>query len=498
MSEDFYIKIDIDSDTKIGIFESSHFGAFREHFSCENKSRNMIPAHKRKFVPKRNYMISPSGEFAIGLLNEIYSYAKQIRPDLKKSEFEVTSEARYFYEPKFLIPDDYELYQFDGFEYRDIQEKAIKRTLERGRGVVNVGTAGGKGLTMAGTIRTLQKYNPSLNYLLIVLPHLVEKTTKEFIDDYGFTENEICSWCSGSKPNFNLPIVVASTRIINEKNIQNVINRNVVLIDECHCVKESSGITDIVKKMSTNNIIGYTGTVPREDDMVNRWSVLGVIGKVICKFTSTDLRNKGYKAEAKIVAVKLKGCKYKPKLTEKINGVKVQRDRNIVYREEEEYLLTSEGRNNYIKKFILKFCNGNTMIPIDWNYHEELLRDLFSDLDRNVYFVNGDTPKGDKVKIYEQLENEKDAILVVKTGVMREGVNLKEMQFMVGFFAKKAYIKTLQLLGRIERKSKNNELPVMFDFYDETRKSKEHFKVREQIYQEDNLPIIYKEIKLDY
>ena len=498
MSEEFYVKIDIDQDTKIGIFESSHFGAFREHFSCENKSRNMIPAHKRKYVPKRNYMISPNGDFSIGLLNEIYAYAKQIRPNLKNSEFEVTSEARYFYEPKFLIPENYEIYQFEGYEYRDIQEKGIRRLLDRGRGVFDCGTSGGKGLVMAGLIKTTAKYNPSLNYLVIVPPHLVEKTRDEFVEEYQFSESEISCWDGDNKPNFTVKTLVVSSRILRDDNIENVVNRNVVLIDECHIIKSDSLITKQIKKLKTNNILGYTGTVPLEgEDQVNRWCVLGNIGKIICQVSSDELRNKGFKSKAKIVAVRLKGCKHRRKLTETIDGEKVQRDRGLVYKEEESYLLTSENRNKYIRKFIEQFCKENTLVPIDFNYHEDILRDVFKDSKRTIYFVNGETKKEERKRIYNKLETDTDAILFVKTGVMREGISIKNLSYMIGYFSKKSFTRILQLMGRIERIG-GNKVPVFFDFYDDTPKSKDHFSKREEIYHNDKISVIKKEVKLDY
>jgi len=279
-----------------------------------------------------------------------------------------------------------------------------------------------------------------------------------------------------------------------------------VLIDECHIVKAESGVTTQIKKLKTNNIVGYTGTVPlASEDDVNRWSVLGIIGKVICKTSSTELREKGYKSKAKIVAVNLKGCKHKPKFKEwikvEVDGemVKelVERDKGLVYKEEEEYLLKSQNRNLYVKKLIDKVCNGNTLIPIDWNYHEDLLREVYKDSDRVVYFLNGESTPEERKRIYKKLETDTNSLLFVKTGIMREGISIKNLSHMVSFFAKKSYIRILQLLGRIERLG-GNKVPIFWDIYDDSRKSKQHFEAREEIYNRDNIPVIKKEVKLDY
>lgn len=500
---ELHVKIDIDPITKDGVIDSTHFQVIRDQFSCVNKSRNMIKnPNKRKFVPKRNYLIDADGSFPIGMVNEIYSYCKSLKPDIKVgTDFVLTPQANYYYEPKFTIPNKYELFKFKKWDYRDIQEKSLHRTFKRGRGVIEVGTAGGKSMVMAGTIKTIANYNPSLNYLIICQPHLVVKTRDEFIEKYEFTEAEIQAWDGDNKPDFGAKVIVGSSRIITDKSLEKVIDRNVVLIDECHIIKRDSLITKQLRKIHTNNIIGYTGTVPLEDySPEDRWSVLGNIGKVICKVTSDELKDKGYKARSKIFSIKLQGAQYKPNYKEVLDdGTEVDRDRSIVFREEEEYLLRSEKRNAYIKKLIQKFCKGNTLIPVDLNYHEELLSEDFADIGRTVYVINGDTPKPERKRIYDQLEHDVDSILIVKSGVMREGISINNLSYIVGYFSKKSYVRVIQFLGRVERlKKEGDPSPVMFDMYDDTPKSSEHYEQRKVYYDLHKIPVIEKFVDLDH
>ena len=488
--EDLIVNIDVDSETKEGLIQCNQFKELREHFSVVNEKRRHIPKHKRMYIPKRNYLIDNEGRFPLGILNEIYSYVKEIDPNISdKKNFNVTSKALYAYEPSFLIPKNYELAEFKGFEYRDIQEKAIKRIFKRGRGIIQVGTAGGKGLIMASIIKTLLNYNSGQTIGVIVPTHLVTKTLKEFIDEFGFTKGkDVSAWSGKIKPNFKSQIVIVGAHIAcsrKEEFEENISNRNIILIDESHIIKKGSVITDRLKSVKTNNIVGVTGTVSKDTE--DRWCMLGSIGKVVCKVESKELRDKGYKQKSKVYSMCFTGSSY----------VNKNDDPMKAFIDEKEYLLSSEARTKFIKNWVLKVCKGNTLIPIDLDYHEEILKESFKDCGRKVYIINGETPEDERERIYNQLEFENDSILIVKVGVMREGISINNLSFMVGYFMQKSYIRIIQLLGRIERLG-GNKVPVLFDFWDTTIFSKNHYEKRNKYYLEDGLTVVEKTIKLEY
>jgi len=147
LSKEFQIKIDIDPDTKEGIVRCSHFELLRKFFSCDNDSANFaLKKRGRRNANIKNYAIDKTGRFKIGFLNEIYNWAKEVRGVIKKGEFEVSPEAKYFYEPKFLIPDQYELPTYT-WPWRTTQEEGVRRALKRGRGIINATPRSGKRTT---------------------------------------------------------------------------------------------------------------------------------------------------------------------------------------------------------------------------------------------------------------------------------------------------------------------------------------------------------------
>jgi len=480
------VKIDV-NDKGEGVLKSNYFDIIREMISCENPKYKHASPYAKRYISMKHYVIKSDGTFPIGLLNEIFTASKKIDPSIDNKRFIVSTRAKYFYEPSFLIPENYTLYNFEKMDYRDVQENALHRIFKRGRGVIDVGTAGGKGLIIASVIKTLRKYNPTQTFAIIVPTHLVGKTIDEFVEDYEFERDiEITAWSGKSKPNFSAPVIIVGQHIAvsrKEEFTKHIATRSVCIIDECHIIKYDGKITDRIKTMQTNNIIGFTGSVPKKEH--NRLSVVGYIGKVIYKVTSRSLKEKGFKADSKVIAIRLDIGKFKNPESDNLKA----------YNAEKKYCLTHEKRNKFIYKWVIEMCKGNTLIPIDLDYHEELLVETFKDCGRKVVVINGRTENEERTKIYKDLENEKDTIVIVKVGVMREGISIKNLSYMVGYYIGTSFERIVQLIGRIERLG-GNKIPLFYDFYDNLPFSSAHFHKRMEIYKNEDLNVKRHEVKI--
>ena len=496
---EFNVKIDI-NENGMGVIESTHLDVIRDYFSAENEKRKFIKGNK-SFIPKREYAISENGEFNIGLLADIFNYSKKLIGYHPEDKFQVTSKAKYYYEPSFLLPENYELAEFEGFPYRDIQINALERAFSRGRGIIEVGTAGGKGLVMASICRTLLNYNPTTTFTILTPTHLVDKTLREFVDEYGFSEgSEISAFSGNHKIQPKSKIIVVGQHILSSREEEfelHLANRSVFMTDECHILKNESKVNERMKAVQTNNIIGLTGSLPK--NTMDRLNVIGVVGKVICKIPSRTIKNKGLKADSKVVSICIDGCDLIKKTK---NGYSINNELAIdakdAFLKEKEYLLRNKGRNEFFRNLIEKACgDGNVLIPVDLNYHEDILKETFKNSGRKIYIINGKTDKDEVPKIYKQMEHEKNAILIVKVGVMREGISINNLSYMVGYFIQKSFIRIVQLIGRIERLG-GNEIPIFYDIYDSTPFSKKHYKHRIKIYKEEQIEVIEKNVTIDY
>ena len=498
------VEIDYCHESKRGVIktDTDTLKMIRGKFSCTNKARQMADPEKRRFIPKRNYMITKTGKFPIGMMNEIFQFClKKDKEILKEKRFKLTDTANYFYEPRFNVPDNFTLPTFTNF--RDIQIDSFSRIFKRGRGVVNVGTGGGKSYIIIGACEIIQRYNPSSTILIYVPSHLCTQLYKDFIEQ-GFTENDQISVWSSEHPdtNFNAPILIASMSMCIHKNNKETFdthckNRNVCLIDECHRItvgakkSEPNATAMKVLEMNTNNIIGFTGTVPIDPEP--RWCCLGIIGKVIHVVESKTLKDKGHKAESKIIAMKLNGSKFKKTYTYDKKGVREELSFTDIYNQQKDYIVNSEGVNKFIRDWIMRACKRNTLVPVTWDDQEELIYDYLKDCGRKVVRINGQTPKSEREEILANLEKEEDTIVIFKTKTLAEGVSVNNIHHVVGYYLQKAYTTIIQIIGRAERIKDDDSIATIFDFYVDMKKSEDHFSKRVEFYEKEKIPVKYVE-----
>lgn len=471
-----YVKIDL-IDQNHGIIDSNIFKLIREHFSYPKTIFN-----KKVGKPKtiREYVITNKGQFKIGLLQEIYSFVKKITKN--RFDIEVSKAFKGFYEPTFSIKDDSYITSIKGFKYRGIQGEALKRILKRGRGIVNFGTAGGKGLIMAGLSKTIIDANPSQKILIVVPTHLVGKTLEEFDKEYQLGDY-ISAYSGTYEPDFNKNILIIGSHILTSKceELENVLKfYNTIIIDECHIIKKTSKIDKIFDIIKTPNIIGLTGTIPLENiDDENRWHLFGRIGKIIHTVSDKNLKDLGLKTKSKIFTVKL----------EHASPIKFK-----TYKDEKDYLTLNDARNEPIHILIKNKCRKNTIIPVEYNTQQEFWKSKLEKLNRPLYIVDGDVPDEERLKIFKKLEYEEDAILLCKVGCLREGISIKNLHNLVMPYIGKSFVRIMQMFGRVERLHNDKEYAMIYDFYDNYKYSSQHFLSREDIYKKEKL--IYKKFSL--
>jgi superfamily II DNA or RNA helicase len=371
-----------------------------------------------------------------------------------------------------------------------VQEEGIKRIFNRGRGIIQVGTAGGKGLVMASVIRTLHDYNPTFTFTVIVPTHLIRKTIDEFRDEYGITN--ISGWGDKLKPDFTKRVVVVGPNALSVADSETIekIDRNVCMVDECHLVNESSKLGKIIDNyITTPNLVGLTGSL--SDKQMDKWRCIGTIGKIVYHVTSEELREKGYKARSRVVAIKFVNHHYRPEFPEP------EKDQPSLYLQERDFILKNDARNVMIAKFVKRMCGRNTLIPVDLNEYQEIIVPILENItERPVWVIDGDTPSEERMRIYKTMESVDDVILVAKVGCLREGISINNLHYIAMPWIQKSFIRIVQLLGRAERLKDGGEEALIFDFNDDTTYSTKHFERRCEIYEQEKVPIINQKLDI--
>ena len=496
------INITLSSSPKVGILETDDdlLELIRQKFSAPNKKRAFLKAWQRKNMPKRNYVITKYGAFRIGLLSEIYTFVKKLGIAF---EFKVSPDVKHWYEPGFNLPEGYQKHDYGvNFPYRDVQIESLDRIFKRGRGIIEVGTGGGKGLVIASVCDTVSRYNPATTFLIVVPTHLVLKTVEEFVNAYKM--EGVSGWSGTIKPDFTARVLIAGNDILcsqAERYSDELKRRSVCMIDEVHIIKEDSVISDILDKyVHTPHMIGFTGTL-QEDNPTDRWFCIGLVGKVIYRVKSKKLKEQGVKADSVVYGIKL--MHDKPFKSDKVLAEDATEDQKMdffkgLYVDEREWIFNSKERNDKITQFIGKMCPKNTLIPVEQNEQQENLIQSLKVLGRPIKVIDGTVPETERIAIYKSMETEKDAILVVKVRCMAEGISVNNLHYLVFPFIQKSYIRLVQFLGRVERLADDKLKAVIYDFFDNTKYSEKQFDKRCGDYEKEGIPFHVKQIKVKH
>ena len=432
----------------------------------------------RKRVVSKVCPITPGGKFHVGLWNE-----------LKK--FSENSPVKFVFSEGFkkaIIPkiESVDIKNIDGFTYYDYQEAALKKMIQFGRGIVEIGTSGGKSLILAGFCKTILENQPNKK-ILIIVPGLglLNQLYGDFQGKYNIGENTTYFTSSKIRQyDESKSIVISNTEtlISVEETVNLFKDFDYVLVDECHTINKDVKITNFIAALKTFNKFGFTGTLP--DVKMHLWSVYGRFGPVIYRKSGHGLREAGYISKVRINIAKLEHeLKY---------GDLIDPREKYVY--EKEYLMRMERRNDFIKK-LAKSLNKNCLILVDRIEHGNILYSKISE-DKECYFINGGVDAEDRDEIKKRLEEEDGICVIAIDRIFSTGISINNLHHIIFVGIGKSKIKVIQSIGRSLRKNQNKEEAVLYDLVDTTHFSKNHFKKRSVYYKKEKIPFIERVFKL--
>jgi superfamily II DNA or RNA helicase len=434
----------------------------REHFSVSN------PAFRRnsRFSQPRLYIITPSGKFDIGLIDNITAYliANQIQLEIDTDVKDILNKG--YENPiihNFSIP------------YREHQEKSIKKAIQKGKGIVIIPTAGGKTMIMAGLIESIRKNQNKQNAIALVLVpsiQLVEQTCSDFIS-YGMTD--VTKWSGKNKPDSNATTIIAGTQILMSPSTDlSILNDiDVLLVDECHGLKKNNEINKVLKFINTNLTFGFTGTMP--STLIDEWNIIGKLGPIVYQQKTEDLKQKNYISDFKITILNII---HKNVPAFSLNFQKPAE----AYQNEIDFLLSNDRRNNIICKLANKL-NNNTIIMVDRIDHgDNIISLLEKTTNKTFYFIRGSTEIEERENIRSLMNEKNDIIVVAISKIFSTGINIPNLHNIIFASAGKAKIKIMQSIGRALRLHPTKIKANIFDIADNTKYGKLHLKERKKLY----------------
>ena len=223
-------RITIDYLPKRGLcrFSGDYFNEVREFFSVKNEGAFFMRKKGMGFVADRKYFITPTGMFEPGMFFDVCRFINATFNDVKIS---ISDDLGTVVKPTLKVPDVYDNLTH---KLRDFQYETIKQSLSFGRGIIKIGTGGGKTLTAAGLISSIYRVNKNLKCLIIVPDlSLVNQTNKDFIEyKVPFT---VTRWTGDLIPDLSANVIVANMSILLNRIDENkwINDIDLLIVDEC-------------------------------------------------------------------------------------------------------------------------------------------------------------------------------------------------------------------------------------------------------------------------
>lgn len=443
-------------------------------------TKTVIEFYGRKRVKKQVSVLTPSGRFHPGLWNEIRKQSKYL-----PIEFVFSENFKKVIRPVQIELDNMET--IPEKTYYDYQEDSIRAMFRWGRGIIELGTGGGKSLIMGGYAKNAMAQNPNVK-ILIMVPGttLLNQLYASFCSEFGmekYTTTFTASNIRNFDPDKNIVISNNETLINLEDSVDMFKDFDVVLVDECHTIGNDTKTSNFLTKINTNSKYGLTGTLP--DKEIELWNLLGRIGPPIYVKKSFKLREEGYITHVKVNIA----------LLDHYLDLTSFDDPRERYQFEKDYNMRHEKRNKFICT-LTKSLNKNCLILVDRIEHGLLLQEELKKIKKTVYFFTGQLEDNERKKIFAEMESCDDICVVAIDKIFSTGISIKNLHHIIFVGIGKSKIKVIQSIGRSLRKNNNKKMAILYDVADTTHYSYNHYIQRKRLYRSEKIPFTEKRFKL--
>jgi superfamily II DNA or RNA helicase len=494
----------------------------RECYSEENKNAYFIQLHGYN-VERRHYVINQFGYFPIGFTLEILRYIKLKFGSL--SQVAMSDGFRRLMDERIvplkkqfgcLSKDDLEILCVSDdsgmnerrvsegktpYGFRSYQECAIRSLLFGGwgRGIIEVGTSGGKTFILGNLIYNIWKQVNANAKVLVLVPNkqLVYQMRNDFVE-YGFPDDCMTLFTrltKGDKPyDANRNLIIANRQYV-FTNIDRLPPIDVLICDEVHtAIAERT--RNCINTLDPILRFGCTGSVPR--GRFERWSLMSEFGNVVYSKPVGELQRDGFVSKMKLIQISVVDSNVegnrdllfhvnaKHKYNPDENGYS-EIPFNAAHNAEHDYC-EKYYRDLYkpVLEYIGKF-DSNTLLlfgRIEMGKNlTELARELLPD--RKVHYIDGSVPVKDRLEITNCMENSERNVLFAEFATFSTGISVKNLTNLVFVGDTKSLVRCLQSIGRTLRLHKDKDYARIIDVsFKDFKYSQRHLRERLMIYRD--------------
>lgn len=432
------------AETSLALDSSSvrHLNAIRQQLTYT--SQKIVYANRNSRMPSHLLpspqvcLLSQNHKFPTGLLPRLIKYLNQC--DI---QYKLHNRIALAAKAEVEIPD---------WAYSH-QVQMTREGLQKRRGIIKAPTGSGK----TATIAFILKFFPSVECLVTVpSKDLLEQTALQLEQ---ILEEPVGRIGAGKKKWKRVTVgIINSLANAAEQQTHDFSKVSVLIVDECHRAA-SSYYTKVSRVCSnTDYRLGFSATPWRNDgeDLVME----GVLGPIVVNISDKELTDKGLVASVQSFIFQV------PDPNTKFTGAISNLDGTYSYVErppqQEVYegaLVHNKYRNQLICEIAAAFLQAQYKYPgvilVSRINHGELLASTLQ-----VPFLSGET----KNRQTEYTKIGKEYPLVITSDILKEGVDIPQIGFIILAGGGSSKAKVIQQVGRARRKKKE---AIIIDFDDQ-------------------------------
>ena len=244
---------------------------------------------------------------------------------------------------------------------------------------------------------------------------------------------------------------------LNRYNLEVADNHNYfangILVSNCHHSSADSWYTVFNEMCNASIRLGLTGTIDKSKP-VQEMKLYACTGSVLNRVSNEYLIQNGYSSKPQCILFKVNS----PELGD------------LDYPNAYQFgVVENEERNDVILNIVDKETNSNNkvLILVEHIEHGEILEDKLANLNKQVYFTNGQLSSVMREELLERLRNGTLDVLIA-SNILDEGIDVSGINAIIYARGMKSMRKLLQGIGRGLRVKADGSRLRFYDFIDDT------------------------------
>lgn len=392
----------------------------------------------------------------------------------------------------------------DGITPRDYQIEAAFNILKFKRSLSELATSAGKTLISFLTVAYLLE-KKKVNKILFIVPNvsLVVQATEDF-GEYNH-DNRIKMLIqqifAGQKIKDNRNIVIGTYQSLVKKPKEFFDDFGAVIVDETHKAKSASIKTILQKCRYAEYRYGLSGTIPK-DNSLDKLTLMSQTGPLITEIKAAFLQKQGHIAGCNVNIIEMD---YAPESAKQafMELASNKYDSKDVFSLEQNYIINSTGRLNFITKLISKVSKNSLVLFHRIEHGKKIYEMLRQRSDKKVYYVDGQTDTDIREEYKNKMELGDEMVIVASYGTFSTGISIKKIHNIFFTESFKSEVIIRQSIGRGLRQHESKDAVNIIDFVDDLRFDEwqnylyRHSTERKKIYRQEKFSFKVKKVKFD-